>query len=190
MTTWKYTWKYVSVWPPEVAERFGLPAEAPVFASPFVRAPEACRDCGATVAPLVYAPGHITETLHRAPTCPGLWHYHVAPVRWDWGAVVVMVGETDCWVAARGRDPIDICTAGRRFRSEGALAVCWGCNYKVTQQLQATGTWRMAQPAEPEARGLAPLCEECERERAGYALTPWVLVLRDGRPSWRWAPSG
>jgi hypothetical protein len=173
-------WKNVVVQGPEWAMARGIPAETPVLVSAYVQWPEVCGDCGATYAPLVYAPGHTTHTLHRAPACPGLWHYH-RPVQRNLRPLVLL-GDADC-----PGDPgttSGLCAEGHFFRGRQLLATCGYCNRWGPRLVRANGRWRLGM--HPDC-GLVTLCRRCVRAEV-TVLTPWVLVLRGGQPSWRWEP--
>jgi len=59
-----YKLKALKLITPEVANTFGIPAEAPVFVSPYIVNPTVCRLCHITYTPLVYQVGQPTTAQH------------------------------------------------------------------------------------------------------------------------------
>jgi hypothetical protein len=72
-----YYIKGVRLVPPAVAQRLGLPAEAPTFLSPAINGPQRCGDCGTTYTPLVYQVGHETRAQHFHPNRGGIYFYGI-----------------------------------------------------------------------------------------------------------------
>ncbi len=67
--------KVLKLIPPETANQLGIPAEAPVFVSPFIRGAETCRDCGTTFTPLVYQTGYEVTAQHFHERSGGIYFY-------------------------------------------------------------------------------------------------------------------
>lgn len=68
-------YKLLKLITPEEANRFGVPAESPVFVSPLKSIAENCRECHVSHTPLVYSQDGITEAQHFHPTNGGIYHF-------------------------------------------------------------------------------------------------------------------
>lgn len=181
-------WKAVRCITPEAAAELGIPAETPVFISPYIRTPEDCPTCGATFSPLVYAPGHVTQAQHHFWRCPGIWHVHAPrPAAAAWarnGCLrpqdVILRGRVRC----RGDGD---CDGSAAFWSQELFLRCWRCAGRRTP-IAADGTWRWGRLFADDPRGaprsLVPLCLPCAAEVSALRRTPWVAILRDGQLSW------
>jgi len=60
----------------ELANSLGIPAEAPVFTSPYLRQQLKCEDCGVEYKPLVYQTGYTVKAHHFHEDQDGGIYYH------------------------------------------------------------------------------------------------------------------
>lgn len=90
MTTVYKTLRLVT---PERASALGIPAEAPVFVSPYVHLAVRCPNCVGTWAPLVYGFGRRTTSVHL---CAGIFHLHRLLSQYSYGDEWMAEAESDC----------------------------------------------------------------------------------------------
>src|SRR5919198_1120867 len=108
-----YYFKYLRLAPAERADELDIPAEAPVFLSPMVSAPQSCSICAVTYSPLLYAPGHVTYSQHYHGMDGGIYFLMRTETRFTntnslfhptgWLAQVEPIGKTAIFETTKGR---------------------------------------------------------------------------------------
>lgn len=92
-------YKFLRLVRPEDAQKLGIPAECPVFVSPFVTgAQQPCQECGECFTPLVYQTGHRIQAQHFCENYGGIYFNSFQPRQTqepylsDWIATLTPVG--------------------------------------------------------------------------------------------------
>jgi hypothetical protein len=95
-----YYQKMLELITPDRANQLGIPAEAPVFISPYVDRGAYCPHCGIEYTPLVYEAGQIITAQHMHEDSGGIYHYGtlkktppIGSTHTRWVAEILPLGE-------------------------------------------------------------------------------------------------
>ena len=183
-----YYLKHLRLAPAELANELDIPAEAPVFLSPVVNAPQRCSICAVTYSPLLYAPGHVTYSQHYHGLDGGIYFLVRKETRFTkslfhptgWLAQVEPIGKTAIYETSMGRLGI-----AEAVSCTGIAAWCLCSEPEIRRLIRRPHKRHLLDsgvllgwPYEERHLGMfVPVCEDAVREPHAVAFR---FQIRDG----------